>query len=152
MIFYKYDDNGYGAVDPYIKEVTHELDKFTSVNVNVSLYCNIEIVKTSYAQNRIVIRGQADFVDAVRFSVKDDVLEIDIKYKFQTNVRHNVNNCITVYTCFDVGDKLNVSVGGTGSVSTTIPFMSGLLSVSGSGKIFVSDLASVKAGISGNGR
>lgn len=151
MIFYRYDDHGYGTLDPDIKEMTYELENFTSIAIKNPCHCNIEIVKTNYMQNRIVINGKDNFIDTVQFSVKNDTLNIDIKNTVQTIVEKNENNCITLYVNFDLGEELNVSVGGSGKITTTLPFKNGYLAVGGSGKIYALDFMNVKASVAGSG-
>lgn len=147
-------NSNYGDIGLDVIENTYNLENFTSVNIRNSLRCNMEIVKTDYPQCRIYIKGTKKFNDSVKFEVKNDTCEIYIENRdlITANTKKETDTALIVlYVNFDIGENLYIGVSGPGKVSDSIPFKSGTLKVSGSGKINTTDFYEAQAKISGSG-
>lgn len=134
---------GHAAGQSIVKE-TRDVKGFTKVNFGVSgnLYINFG------PEFKVVLEGERKFLDDVITDVSGGKLIIK-----KENWRWNMNEKITVYITMPELNGLGVSGSGKAEIKETVKTDDLNLSVSGSGKIYASDISvsDLVCSISGSG-
>ena len=131
--------------------VNDALEEFSSVTMTLSLSCNAKILKAENGIPRIEAHGSEKFMRYFKYSLCDGTLSVDITPKVSINDGRNNKNEVTVYTTFDKGNDLDITINGSSGVTIKPDFINSQIDINGSGDVYAESTDTLDATINGSG-
>ncbi len=139
---------GFASKESTVKE-TRDLSGFTKINFGISgdVYINIG------SEFKVVLEGEKEYLDDIITEVSGGKLTIKHENWRRNNWRLNMNEKVMIYITLPELNGLGVSGSGKAEIMDAVKTDDLYLSVSGSGKIYSSDItaSSLDCSISGSG-
>ena len=130
------------------EKIDQELDAFNSISMSLNIVCEVKVLKATYG--RFEAKGAPKFMERLQFEVKNDRLHVSFKNGNNNNSGGN-NNKIIVYTPFDKGEEIAITVNGASTCNIEPDFVKTILSINGSGDINAENTETLSATINGSG-
>ncbi len=138
-------------IDPTKTSYARQFDDIKSLKISNSYKCLISVVPSKDKITRVTASGTAEFISLIETETEQSKLTVKVKSpKFGGSSFEKVGN-LTVEAGFEQGEKLEIGIAGSGSVSNRINFITSILSIAGSGAIQTADSDYVVAKIAGSG-
>lgn len=144
------DAGQYRPLDDLKTSYDVECDPFHGLKVVNSFCCDIALVPSPDGVSRVRAQGSARFISLIRTAVQNDTLMLEIESP-QGHTSGERDNHVTVELALERGECLETTINGCGLLSTVIPFVSGRLTVNGTGDIQAGDFEELTTAVNGSG-
>lgn len=142
--------------DEYIEKdipgsINETLEEFTSVAMTLSVACTAKILKADDGIPRIQAKGNTKFMKYLKYSVRDGMLAVDINPNENNNNSGSGKNELTIYTNFEKGNDIGITVNGASDVEIETDFTNSKFKINGCGDILAKNTGILEATINGSG-
>lgn len=132
------------------KRLETALESFDSIDMDLSISGDIEIVSASDGKAKLLAEGEAAFVDALE--IKPSGTCLCVLARFEQNSRNGGNreNKLKLTVPFSRGKLLKIKVSGSSDCKIEPSFDEAVLKVSGSGNIKTAECGILEASVAGS--
>ena len=148
--FMEHDENVILVTQDSPEALNVECEPFCSIDVSDSIQCDIEIAHADDGKPRLTAEGTKEFIASLRYRVENEKLTVNMQTSNGQNA-NNSKNKLSIFTNFDHGKYLKLSLNGSGVYTVRPNFDESILSINGSGTMKTAETQKLTARINGSG-
>lgn len=148
--FMEHDENVILVTQDSPEALNVECEPFCSIDVSDSIQCDIEIAHADDGKPRLTAEGTKEFIASLRYRVENEKLTVNMQTSNGQNA-NNSRNKLSIFTNFNHGKSLKLSLNGSGVCTVTPDFDESILTINGSGDLNLNKAKNIKIKINGSG-